>query len=252
MGRVHFPSAGRCEIRWREWIRGGHVPGGTIVLRKNLAAMAAVACLSTASVQGGWPFSSNCEPRHGSEEWYELHASDPVGERQVYKFGKLWPMRPRPTGPHQLWIHKYHAQKYWPLPYVCADRAAVRGVWQSQIDNGWQAATTLYAYHFNPDTNALNSSGEQHLQWILERAPAESRQLYVQSVNNATINQSRVASVQQAAANLAGPDAITPVTLRITHAVGRPAEEVGWIFEQQQTLRVPPKIEYVAPASKAK
>jgi len=221
------------------------------VLRKHLVAIAAAACLSTASVQAGWPFSIDEGPRHGSDEWYELRASDPIGERQVYKFGKFWPTRPRPTGPKQLWVHKYHAQKYWPLPYVCGDRAAVRGVWQSQVDNGWQMATTLYDYHFNPETHALNSSGQQHLQWILQSAPAEQRQLYVQSVNDSVVNQARVSTVQLAAVNLAGADAIAPVALRVTHAVGRPAEEVGWIFEQQQTLRVPPSIQYSAPVSKA-
>ncbi len=227
------------------------VPGGTIVVRKNLAALAAVACLSAGTLQAGWPFTADEGPRRGTEEWYAMHASDPVGERQIFKYGKVWPMHPRPTGPKQLWIHKYHTQKYWPLPYICADRDAVRGVWRAQVDNGWQMATTLYDYHFNVDSNTLNKSGQQHLQWILQSAPAESRQLYVQSVNDANVNQIRIASVQQAAVNLAGPDAIMPVALRVTPAAGRPAEEVSWIFEQQQMLRVPPKIEYTSPASNA-
>ena len=221
------------------------------MIRKSLAAMAAAACLSAAYAQAGWPFSSD-GPIRGSDEYYEMHASDPVGERQVYKYGKTWPIQPRPTGPKQLWVHKYHTQKYWPHPYQCDDRATVRAVWQAQINNGWQAATTMYVYHFNEETQALNSAGLQHLQWILESAPAEQRQLYVQSVTDSSLNQTRIANVQQAAANLAGADAVGPVALRVTHSVGRPAEEVSWILEQQQTLRVPPSIQYSAPASKAK
>ncbi len=181
-----------------------------------------------------------------------MRANDPIGERQVYKYGRFWPPRPRPTGPNQLWIHKFHTVKYWPQPYQCDDRAAVRGVWQTQIDNGWQTASTFYDYHFNADTQRLNSAGEQHLQWLLQTAPAEQRQLFVQSVNNPGVNQSRVASVQQAATNLTGVDSVAPVALRVTHSAGRPAEEVEWIMEQQQTLRVPPSIQYTAPASKAK
>lgn len=219
--------------------------------RNRFAAIAAAACLWTANAQAGWPFYTDGPPR-GSDEWYAMHADDPVGERQVYKYGKMWPMRPRPTGPRQLAIHKYHAQKYWPLPYVCGDRAAVRGVWQSQVDNGWQMATTMYVYHFDEETNALNSAGETQLRWILESAPQEQRQLYVQSVNDSVVNQSRVASVQQAVINLAGADAMPSVALRVTHAVGRPAEEVEWIYEQQQALRTPPSIPYSSPASKAK
>ena len=221
------------------------------MIRKTLAALAAAACLSTAYAQAGWPFNSD-GPVRGSDEWYEMRASDPVGERQVYKFGKTWPVQPRPTGPKQLWVHKYHAQKYWPYPYQCSDRATVRAVWQAQVNNGWQTATTMYAYHFNAETQALNSAGLQHLQWILESAPVEQRQLYVQSMNDPSVNQMRVSNVQTAATNLAGADAITSVALRVTHAVGRPAEEVNWIYEQQQTLRVPPSIQYTAPASKAK
>ena len=212
--------------------------------------MAAAACLSTACVQAGWPFTSD-GPRRGTEEWYAMHADDPVGERQVYRFGKMWPPHPRPVGPSQLCVHKYHTQKYWPYPYVCSDRAAVRGVWQSQVDNGWQMATTLYEYHFNQETNALNEAGQKQLLWILQSAPAEQRQLSVQSLNDPVANQMRVASVQTAAANLAGADAVPPVTLRVTHAAGRSAEEVNWILEQQLELRVPPTIEYAAPKSNA-
>lgn len=222
------------------------------MLRKRWAAIAAVACLSTACVQAGWPFSTDEGPRRGSEEWYAMHADDPVGERQVYRFGKMWPMRPRPTGPKQLAVHKYHTQKYWPYPYVCGDRAAVRGVWQSQVENGWQMATTLYEYHFDRETNTLNGAGQNQLLWIMQSAPAEQRQLYVQSLNDPAANQMRVASVQLAATNLAGADAVPPVALRVTHAAGRPAEEVNWILEQQQALRVPPSIQYTAPTSKAK
>jgi hypothetical protein len=112
-------------------------------------------------------------------------------------------------------------------------------------------ATTLYEYHFNQETNALNGAGERQLQWILQSAPADQRQLYVQSMNDPVANQLRVANVQMAATNLAGADAVAPVTLRVTHAAGRPAEEVNWILEQQQTLRVPPSIQYTAPASNA-
>ena len=238
--------------RRKDQARSARVPGGTLMRRNTWAALAAVACLSTAAVQAGWPFSSDEGPRRGTDEWYAMHADDPVGERQVYKFGKLWPPKPRPTGPKQLFIHKYHTQKYWPYPYVTGDRAAVRGVWQSQVDNGWQMATTLYEYHFDPETNALNSAGERQLQWILQSAPADQRQLYVQSMNDSVANQLRVANVQMAATNLAGADAVGPVALRVTHAAGRPAEEVNWILEQQQALRVPPQIQYTAPTSKAK
>ncbi len=114
----------------------GLVPGGTIVLRKSLAALAAVACLSTVELQADGHSPAMVGPPRGSDEWYAMHADDPVGERQVYKYGKLWPPFPRPTGPKQLAIHKYHAQKYWPMPYVCSDREALYSVCNSQATTG--------------------------------------------------------------------------------------------------------------------
>lgn len=220
------------------------------MLHKSLAAVAVVACFSSVELQAGWPFSSDGPPR-GSDEWYALRATDPVGERRVYKYGKFWPPQPRPTGPKQLFMHKYHTQKYWPMPYVCGDRDAVYSVWNSQAENGWQMMTTLYDYHFDPVTNALNHSGQQHLLWILQSAPAERRRISVQTSTDATVNQMRVSNVQIAAAGVPGAGPVGDIALRTTPSAGRPAEEVQWIYEQQQTLRTPPQIQYTAPASAA-
>ena len=91
--------------------------------------------------------------------WYADRASDPVGSRQRLIKGKFWPPTPRPTGRSQIPSHRYHSAHYWPYPYKCEDRAFVRQVSNSQISNGWVMATTLYSYHFNPDTNQLTRSG---------------------------------------------------------------------------------------------
>lgn len=220
--------------------------GGIIVLRMSWTAIAVIACFSCLQVEAGWPFSSNGGPPRGTEEWYAMHAGNPVGDRPVYKYGKVWPPYPRPSGPKQLFIHKYYTQKYWPLPYVCEDRQTVRGVWESQAENGWQMMTTLYEYHFDPATHALNVSGQQHLRWILTSAPPERRHITVQASLDPTVNQLRVSNVQLAAANAGGATAASDITLRTTPAAGRPAEEVNWIYEQQQQLRTPPQIQYSA------
>lgn len=232
------------EIRGQDGeSQDGCVPGGTIVRYLNWAACAAMVGLSSASLLAGWPFSSN-GPKRGSEEWYAMHAEDPVGDRQVYQYGKFWPPRPRPTGEKQLYMHRYHAAKYWPHPYVCSDREAVRSVWQAQTNNGWEMATTLYEYHFDPETNGLNQAGEKQVRWILQSAPTEHRRIYVQSMNDPAMNQTRVATVQSTIAGLAGTDAMPPVLTRVTHPAGRSAEEVNWIYEQELELRTPPAITY--------
>ena len=219
--------------------------------RFTLAALAALACLSAVELQAGWPFFSKDGPPRGSDEWYAMHASDPIGERRVYKYGKFWPPQPRPTGPKQLWVHKYYTQKYWPLPYVCEDRATTVGVWDTHSANGWQMATTLYDYHFDQESQALNQAGQSHLLWILTSVPAERRHISVQSAMDPSISQIRLANVQAAATSLQG-NASVDVALSMTPAAGRPAEEVQWLYEQQQSLRTPPQIQYSAGASSSK
>lgn len=210
----------------------------------TLAAFAVMACLSAIDLRAGWPFSSNGPPR-GSDEWYAMHANDPVGERRVYKFGKFWPPQPRPTGPKQLYVHRYYTQKYWPLPYACEDRAATIAVWDAHTANGWQMATTMYEYHFDPETHALNHSGQAHLNWIMSSVPPERRHISIQASADPTTSQIRLANVQAAAAGYQSSGAVD-IALRSTPAAGRPAEEVQWIYEQQQQLRTPPQIQYTA------
>lgn len=74
----------------------------------------------------------------------------------------------------------------------------------------------------------------------------------MQSVNDSVVNQARLASRQQAVAHLAGADSVPLIALRVTHAVGRLAEEVNGIDEQQQAFRTPPSIPDTSSASKAK
>ena len=175
-----------------------------------------------------WPWGSR--PKGTSkEEWYEQRASDPVGARQRFAFGKHWPPYPRPTGLSQLPSHTYHAAHYWPYPYQCDDRAIVREFSDRQINNGWVTATTLYEYHFDPNTNELSRSGVIQLRWILENAPESRRFVFVQSATNNDVSQQRLMNVQTEATNLVGKGNVPPVMLRVTSPLGRPALEVDRI-----------------------
>ena len=69
---------------------------------------------------------SSAEP--GSAQWWTERAQAPPGARNVCHKGKMWPVRPRPTGEKQQFTHAYHSQHYWPLPYVCQDRAYVKNI----------------------------------------------------------------------------------------------------------------------------
>lgn len=198
-------------------------------LRASCAA-AVIACTFSGCMTGMFytddPNSSH-EP--GSDGWWAEKAQLPVGARQVYKKGKAWPPRPRPTGEKQQFSHIFHAAHYWPYPYVCQDREYVRSVYHQQMANGWAAQTTLYSYHFNQETNQLSHPGRAHLSWILTEVPEQFRNIYLQKVYEDHINQQRFESVQQALAamSLGGP--VPPVQWRVGSPQGRAASEVQMI-----------------------
>ncbi|MAT15340.1 MAG: hypothetical protein CMJ46_08735 [Planctomyces sp.] len=194
---------------------------------------------------------AGCEIEKGSPEWWAMQAESPVGSRQVYKKGKLWPPYPRPTGPKQQFSHKYHAAHYWPYPYVCQDRAYVRNVMALQEDNGWQRLTTLFDYHFDEHTNQLTHSGMEQLIWILEEAPEKRRhQIYVQKVVGQEANIARVEVVRTALIELAGAEASDIcIELKAGRNYGRPALEIDTIRKAEISSMPEPRINYTAPST---
>jgi hypothetical protein len=191
--------------------------------------------------RAGWPFWTENGVRRGSQEYYDMHAADPPGARQHYKYGKTWPPQPRPSGPHQLFVHKFHHTHYWPYPYSCQDQQSIASFIDVQIRNGWETATTLYDYHFDPETNELNSSGEKHLQWILTHAPLEHRQVHVCVADRPDQTTARTVSVERELAQMAGTEHGNVVVLtRVGDPGGRPGSEVQTIFKAYQEHMPPP------------
>ncbi len=190
----------------------------------------------------GWPFSAD-GPRRGSVEWYEQRAADPIGQRQVVKFGKLWPVDARPMGEPAPLIHRLHHNLYWPYPYDDLDKASVQEWSDLQVLNGWQDATTFYDYHFEPESQALNRSGRERLYYLMSRVPAEFRTAYVQaSMVDPSLNGLRITSVQNEAARFVGPDQTPPVLLRVATPHGTPAADVDAIFQYRRANLTPPPV----------
>lgn len=165
------------------------------------------------------------EPRWHSEDWYNERAGSPPGTRQKFKYGKAWPPYARPVGKGQPFWHKYHTAHYWPYPYNCEDRDYIRSIVQQQTINGWETAMTLHDYHFDAETNRLNSAGERHLTWILTQSPQQYRAVYVSRGGSEQIAQFRLALVQETAQALCG-GALPPILLKHDVFIGRPAIEI--------------------------
>ncbi len=177
--------------------------------------------------------------------WFTSKGTYPTGSRQVCKHGKLWPPYPRPIGPKEPFMHKYHRAHYWPYPYICDDRSAVRQVCDQQTTNGWANYTTLYDFHFDAETQELNQAGRMKLQWITRYCPAKYRLAYVAIGMSEQDSEIRLANVQAAAAAMAFGDLCeVPVSLRIAQSVGTPADEV-FLIRGSYLLSTPvPRIPY--------
>jgi hypothetical protein len=195
--------------------------------------------------RAGWPFTAD-GPRRGTEEYYEMRAGEPVGERQQYKAGKVWPPDPRACGEPLPYLLRYYAAHYWPHPYREMDRLSVHAIAGAHIATGWQSACTLYDFHFDRDSQVLNSAGRAQLQWILLNVPTEHRQAFVASTSDSRTNSQRLAQVQSAVADMIGEDNTLPVALRMAAPHGRPADEVDAIFDGRMQNMLPPKIEYTS------
>lgn len=173
------------------------------------------------------PLSSHdgCGPEPGSPEWWSQQANSPSGVRATCHKGKVWPARHRPTGERQQFSHTYHAAHYWPLPYVCQDRAYVKEIIGNQQLNGWQQATTLDSRFFDEDEQ-LNGPGEAKLLNIMELTPIAYRTVYVQQSRQVEIDNIRISNVQQRVMELTQGQENVPVELRRGRTYSRPASEV--------------------------
>ncbi len=183
-------------------------------------------------------------PRLYSEDYYAMRANTPVGARQEYRYGKLWPPFPRPTGERQTCIQRYHTAKYWPYPYNCRDQQSMGEYVQTTVDNGWIQEATLYAYHFNEDTPELNHAGLMHLRWMLENAPEQHRVCWVQTGSNRQISDARLNAVQLTAAEMVGQENVPPVMLRVDSPTGRPAQHIDTQYRAFLKSMPEPRIHY--------
>jgi len=175
-------------------------------------------------------------------DWYSRRALDPVGSRQRYTKGKLWPPYPRPEGLSMLPSHRFHTAHYWPFPYVCQDRASVREFTAVQANAGWTNQTTLYESHFDPDTQVLTRSGFLHLKWIVTSAPPQRRVVYVQTGDTSAISELRLTSVRGTVEELVGAKNAPPVIPRVTAPIGRNALEVDRIQRGEMDSQPAPRI----------
>jgi len=198
--------------------------------------------------QADWPFTAY-GPRRGSEEYYQMRAGEPVGQRARYHHGRVWPPEPRPDGPPAPLVHRFYESFYWPYRYTPLDQADVNMFSNIQVANGWHSLCTFYPYHFDPVTNKLNSAGLRHLQWLLGNVPVEQRQAFLSSSPDAAVNDQRMTSVRDSVAQFLGDSGSLPIAMRVSSQIGRPAAEIDTIFKTRMENMDSPVIPYTAATS---
>ncbi len=203
-------------------------------LSKSAFALIPVVVLSLAS----WAVAGNPFSRGSTDE------DNPPGVREKFHHGRKWPLESRPTGPKEPCIQQYHDVHYWPDPMRWHDRNSVRTLLSAQQNNGWIVATTLYEQHFDADTQEMNEAGRVYLRWILLHAPPDRRLAWVAAGNTQQINQKRLESVQNEAANITGADAPL-VMLRVALPVYNSAQDVDMIRRSYLGSIPAPRVPYV-------
>ncbi len=214
---------------------------GFVLTLLMVAGLSGSASAGDANCDNGY---CNGDGEHCS--WFADEYDHPGGTRQKYKYGKYWPPYARPVGCKEPYMHRYHRAHYWPYPYNCADRSAVRQVIDQQSYNGWMKYTTLYAYHFNPETQELNQSGRLNLRRIALCTPEKYRTAYVAAAMDPQDCEIRMANVTTALTTICGSEAgAPPIHLRVAQSIGTPAEEVYLIRGAYLQSTPAPRLPYL-------
>lgn len=210
-----------------------------------LAAIVAAAGCSSLGFGSDWRNSDcrNCEedgPDRWSEEWYAMR-DGPPGTRQARALGKTWPPGGRrPVGEPRQFSHTFHHAHYWPYPYTQQDKDYVSSLSEQHTNKGWMRATTLYKYHFDPETHELTHPGRLHLRWILANAPEKHRLAFVQTAPGSDVSQARMESVREVAVEMVGENNLPPIMLRVAPTIDRPAYEIDQLERlRANSLRMP-------------
>jgi hypothetical protein len=109
------------------------------------------------------------------------------------------------------WHANYHANRYWPEPYVLPDRMAVKSPICYMEARGWQRYNLLGAHHFEEDQSRLNPAGLLRVKSIMANSPPQFRSIYVERANDPSVTSARIDAIQQGIVSLNLDGALPPV-----------------------------------------
>lgn len=108
---------------------------------------------------------------------------------------------------HHFWdrVHlDWHRNNAWPEPFVQVDRRAVRDPIAQMVEKGWEMQNTIPDELFDPESQELTKAGQVKVRKTLTEMPIRRRVVFVQKGQTAEVTQTRLKSVEKAAAEVVG------------------------------------------------
>jgi hypothetical protein len=148
------------------------------------------------------------------------------------------------------WLHEFFCnvardtkrRSCWPQPFICPDRQAVREPFAVMVANGWQRQNMLADHHFQAADGQLTEAGRLKVQWILNDAPEQHREIYVHRAATPQEMAVRMQIVQQFVAQVASFGPPPPVLETNMPDEGWAAERVDAIGRKLQAATPDPKL----------
>jgi hypothetical protein len=148
------------------------------------------------------------------------------------------------------WLHcawykvksDWKTANHWPDPYILPDRELVREPFYTQIEKGWRTENTLSNYHFDAE-GKLTEAGQLKLQSILFNTPEQYRVIVVQNAPLDQTTAARLASVQENAQSILGPDEPLPQIAQTNRTpISSPADYLESIQRQFNATTPVPRL----------
>ena len=143
---------------------------------------------------------------------------------------------------HDRTCNEYKRNKYWPEPFIWADRQAAIAPFGTMVANGWRRQNLISDYHFNDDNPQLNMSGETKLHYILTQMPPSRRTVFVQRGLSPEETATRVSMVYRTALKMMPVGVMPDVVESDLPNDGWPADDIDAVARKFNATRPDPRL----------
>jgi hypothetical protein len=143
---------------------------------------------------------------------------------------------------HDNICREYKRNKYWPEPFIWADRQATIAPFGQMVANGWRRQNLMSDYHFNEENPQLNLAGESKLRYILTQMPPSRRTVFVQRGTSPEETATRVNAVYRAALAMLPAGNMPDVVESDLPNDGWPADDIDAVARKFNATRPDPRL----------